>query len=748
MKYTVLLISLLLCSSTFSFSQRSAYYDALYLKSQLDTLGSIRVEPSNRELFNFYFGKLSDDAMEESIEKNPFLLKYYKSEQAQGLFNALLPKKLSSIGGLNVTNFADGLARFLIERGKQELNVAFFNRLEKFLDSTEECKVLFSESVEIFKTADPYEYSKYIEKLRDAFQKDLSNLIVSLNQLIELPKYRRLLKELPEIRLAIRSARIVQELSQSKDGILPDSIISKLSSLNEWGEIDFNLGNSWKLLNVISQSVRYIPDSVVTSKTVKDTAIRDRTDTTVKITRINNRLVRDTTVLIKVKGDTLVIDKQVKTTISKDSLPRIWISLSDMHKLIEDSITLRIFLGLVYQKADTIRFRIKDGDSISVQNFMRSYENNILGVFNLIENFVTLANEVDGTIKDLTEKKKNNLLSNEDYYTYINKAINIIEYGFKAANTIYKFKATNQDKPDLLDNRYIRIAKNGNELYKGIYSKSYNNAIMSAYNIIELTFNHKDELIEEKIRNLDLSNEIRYLSIDSLRRLNTANSLDDLGKAKLTTREKIESVRLAVQTTQFPSSKVIGAILKYGNFMASVVKAESGEDVQKALEAAALPAGSYSVKQKSEINISINGYIGYAWDFNKVSFKDTYAKGVYAPVGINITHGSTKKHGLTFTGFISLLDVGSVAAYRLHNGTTETLKQEVRLESIFSPSAQLIVEVGGYPFAVAAGWRRTPRLFYSNNTSFTTILPKNVFNFSVLIDIPIFTIYNKQFDKK
>jgi hypothetical protein len=182
--------------------------------------------------------------------------------------------------------------------------------------------------------------------------------------------------------------------------------------------------------------------------------------------------------------------------------------------------------------------------------------------------------------------------------------------------------------------------------------------------------------------------------------------------------------------------------------MASVVKAESGEDVQNALEAAALPAGSYSVKQKSVFNLSVNGYIGYAWDYNKAVFKNLYARGVYAPVGISASTGTTKKHGISFTGFLSLIDVGSVATYRLNNGTTENLKQEVRLESIFSPSAQMFFELGGYPFAVGGGWRKTPKLFYSNNSNFTVVPPKNVFNFSVLIDIPFFTILNHPFEKK
>jgi len=37
---------------------------------------------------------------------------------------------LSSIGGLDVTNIADGLAKFLVKRTKQELTMAFFQNLK------------------------------------------------------------------------------------------------------------------------------------------------------------------------------------------------------------------------------------------------------------------------------------------------------------------------------------------------------------------------------------------------------------------------------------------------------------------------------------------------------------------------------------------------------------------------------------------------------------------------------------------
>src|SRR5215467_9756672 len=58
-----------------------------------------------------------------TFEDNPFISVSIPAGGANILARGNL---FSSIGGLDVTNIADGLAQFLIERGKEELNIAFF----------------------------------------------------------------------------------------------------------------------------------------------------------------------------------------------------------------------------------------------------------------------------------------------------------------------------------------------------------------------------------------------------------------------------------------------------------------------------------------------------------------------------------------------------------------------------------------------------------------------------------------------
>ncbi len=157
---------------------------------------------------------------------------------------------------------------------------------------------------------------------------------------------------------------------------------------------------------------------------------------------------------------------------------------------------------------------------------------------------------------------------------------------------------------------------------------------------------------------------------------------------------------------------------------------------------AALPPGSYSVKQKSSWNIALNGYIGYAADFRE----GLYAHGFYAPVGLAFSKGVGRKNQWALTIFSSIIDVGGIVSYRLRDSETDALKQEVRLESIISPSAQLVIGIPKTPIAVSGGWRMSPKLFYSGDETFQAIPSKSVFNVGILIDIPIFTLFNRPYN--
>ncbi|MGO8055852.1 hypothetical protein, partial [Rhizobium leguminosarum] len=49
--------------------------------------------------------------------------------------SAFVSRGVSALGGLNVTKYANAISDIMIERAKQELTLAFFNRFKKFSEN-------------------------------------------------------------------------------------------------------------------------------------------------------------------------------------------------------------------------------------------------------------------------------------------------------------------------------------------------------------------------------------------------------------------------------------------------------------------------------------------------------------------------------------------------------------------------------------------------------------------------------------
>jgi hypothetical protein len=208
--------------------------------------------------------------------------------------------------------------------------------------------------------------------------------------------------------------------------------------------------------------------------------------------------------------------------------------------------------------------------------------------------------------------------------------------------------------------------------------------------------------------------------------------------------------------------KLIPGILKYGNFMASVVKAESPEDIQNAIEATALPAGSSSIKKNSAFNISLNAYIGGYFGKSNINTNDIDGSnskvGVTAPVGIAFSLGLGHFKNGSSIGALSLygtlIDVGAIAGYRLNNDST-ALEQKITLGDIFTPGGYLVYGIGlpfrflSYvPLSVGYGWQYGSKLFIKENGKIAISNSSRWrSNWFVAIDIPLANFWTKSYGK-
>ena len=202
-------------------------------------------------------------------------------------------------------------------------------------------------------------------------------------------------------------------------------------------------------------------------------------------------------------------------------------------------------------------------------------------------------------------------------------------------------------------------------------------------------------------------------------------------------------------------------IIKYGTFMALVAQAKNSDEVNNAIEAVALPAGSARVKRESKWNVALNAYCGVFWGsekikgvdngYSEINFTHWNSYGITAPIGISVSRGHsflfipTGKCGWASSIFVSLIDIGALAAYRFNNANDSVSSApKITLGDIFSLGVFYSIGIPKSPISINLGYQMGPLLRKVEKT-FNTIQNEKYsrFSVSVCVDLPLLNIYNK-----
>lgn len=456
MKNSVTAILFLVSFSIGAQTSRNAYYDAISLRSYISYdsgLGIDAFDQANHEddviklLKVYYPSLLGDDPKSfatklssappsgvSNINYNPYLADYLSTIAAGGstvgVSSVLQESGISSIGGLNVTNFADGLATFLVQRSKQELSVAFFEKFSKSFEKFPEFKILFPSTSLTFNVIESFEFSGYLNTLREAFLKDVEVLHINIPKLETLTvadcsdancnarvaSYASFFGSDPGYSLKV-AFLLVDELKQ---GTNPAEIISVISESSDFGSLSdpqfTNLKAVVKLSTFISQSL-----------------------------------------------------------LSEDE-NRVWISAKELKELIGDPIALKIYLGLLYQLDDsgTITFQLTTGvtktfretlDDLAtsgiapIEAYMKSLAGDIAKVNSVVDNFNNL-------------KKSGGKPRVSDYYTFYDNLVSFIKNSSNLSSLGLSLSNTGN-----IDD-FIKKARMAGNIYQDFASENYSAAIL------------------------------------------------------------------------------------------------------------------------------------------------------------------------------------------------------------------------------------------------------------------------------
>ncbi|MEM9920755.1 MAG: hypothetical protein AAF990_21835 [Bacteroidota bacterium] len=182
-----------------------------------------------------------------------------------------------------ISTIADGLARFLVERFRQEMNIQFISKFKDFLAAYPEAQVLFPKSYSVLEQIETYHYAAILQVLKESFEKDvelLSNNFIDLrglNQSADCPNCDGISDEKKKVecekrrRECMRRLGMWQSFFQSERGALlitsmlsvqeiqegnsPAVILKNLVADSSSNYLPSNLHNAMKLTNVFAQSL-------------------------------------------------------------------------------------------------------------------------------------------------------------------------------------------------------------------------------------------------------------------------------------------------------------------------------------------------------------------------------------------------------------------------------------------------------------------------------------------------------------
>lgn len=341
-----------------------------------------------------------------------------------------------------------------------------------------------------------------------------------------------------------------------------------------------------------------------------------------------------------------------------------WVSPNNL-RILENDQTLTLFLRLLVH-ADILQYpdnkysvfytRRKGSDPQSTQNLLTLIDNKRYEIRQLLDEFRLLTGAVETSIKKIRDKQdKSQTVQEEDYRSYVQTVFDAIKFGHKLYNLRDDIKP-NDKYQQLFANFLIPIGENTGELIQAVHNKDYGTVLTNFMTIITIIEKQKVGFIPEK---------------------------------------------------------TLTGLLRFSSFMMDIINAKDVDQTKQALNSAALPAGSYSLKRKSLFSANISAYPGLAYGWEKV--KDSNGiygnmssfTGLSVPIGIDLTFGV---HCLSFSAVLGIADLGTLVSYRIDESNNISTYPVISFRQIFAPSLGLQIGIGNTPLTAGLFWQIAPQL--------------------------------------
>lgn len=338
---------------------------------------------------------------------------------------------LSSIGGLDVTKYADGLAKFLVKRTKQELSTAFFTKFKTILtdEKNKDLQDLFPQTHNtlILIGNEIYEYQRYITTLREQFENDLKKLPDNFPKIIG--NNQTYFNKYPGLEAFVNTGS--QFARSLRDKEHPGTALANIQAQNLI-KLDSNLTASVQMLQLFSEALR----------------------------------------------DTIVQNHE-----------RYWVNSKTVQKVINDPVTTKIFLGLILEKIrkDSIQFNGK-----YLYNSLNHQASNYQPYYHRVKKYITNLSENIQRIDMLLNAEKNTedkSITFEDLLTYFSASIDLMENMVDIDSILPRNLFIGEKSKDEVKN-YVKFVSSSTDLILNVNHKKYGAAIINLVTLYKLSTIH------------------------------------------------------------------------------------------------------------------------------------------------------------------------------------------------------------------------------------------------------------------
>lgn len=270
---------------------------------------------------------------------------------------------------------------------------------------------------------------------------------------------------------------------------------------------------------------------------------------------------------------------------------------------------------------------------------------------------------------------------------------------------------------------------------------------------------YKLETFQDQLAYVKLINDSFYELFHTIYKNKKLNEIYELNEKIIRTSGACISIFEALTLKEYPTA-ISQIVTDFGTFMqedhteyklllvaAQIAGDKDGTQIKNILKTYIEPIGTSSQKRIAPFNISVNSYAGITGGYESIknnNSEDSYYAGITAPIGISLSFMPRRLGSVSL--FLELIDLGSLVNTRFKGDNTTYA--ELRFEHFLTPGVGLFYNFNKTPITIGAKYNYISNLREIEYTNDTTTVPEGIkdvsrLSFSILIDIPLLTLYSK-----